>query len=525
MQRAGISPSEITYGIIIGAIVILQDTNLARTILPQLLQTVPLPVIPLHSLMTLFDKEGDSASVQSIFQALKVAKQADIYSYNILLNSFNNSGDYEAVLECFLSMQTEGAIQPSEVTLGILLSVASATRNLELGKQIHQQITHHCGDLPPFLHNKLIEMYGKCGQLETAQKLFHQMHQIKKVDEFSWNIMLTILSLHGRYAEAIDYFESMIREGVQPTEATFTIILGVVTVLGDLSFGIKVHTMIFDRNICSTPVFNQLITMYAKCDQVTTAQEIFDYMRIVQCADVPTWNIMINACGWRGEANEALKLFDQFIAEGNRPDNITMAALLNACSHAGFVDAALEIFHSMPSKYAIEPKDVHFTNIIDALSRANRLAEAENYLEKMTTPPPAAYMAVLGGCRKFSDAERALRMIFHLNRIDPSDAAAHVLLANIYSKTGQWQEWAEVRSQISSQKLKKPPGMSWGVMNGVLYTYLTKDTRNENSKLLFRANLRDTHLLKEKYGFVPDLSCVTQKLSDEAKEEALCKPR
>src|SRR3990167_3008627 len=578
MQQAGIPQSEITYGIIIETVVTLKDIELARTILPKLLRTVPLPVIPLHRLMNLFEKQGDLATVQSLFQALRASKQVDIYSYNILLHSFYTSGSFEAALECFCSMQRDDNIQPTEVTFSVILSVVIATENLEFGKQVHQQIIHQMGDPPSFLLNKLIEMYGKCQQIDIAQDLFHKIRQSNKADEYTWNIMLTVFSLHHRYAEAIDCFESMIREGVNPTEATFTIILGVasatenlafgkqihqhimdhigdppvillnmlldiyrkcgqldiaqilfdqirqskkadeytwnimlsvftlhsqyaevidcfnsmiqegvnpteatftiilrvVTILGDIAFGMKIHTMIINQKICSTAVFNQLMSMYAKCDQVITAMEIFEYMKLVKYADIRTWNIMINAFGWRGEANEALKLFHQFIAEGNQPDKVTMAALLNACSHAGFVDTALELFHSMKCKYAIEPEDVHQTIIIDTLSRANRLDEAESYLAQMIVPTPAAYMAILGGCRKFSDAERARRMVQHLNRINPSDAAAHVLLANIYSKTGHWEEWAQVRNEISSQQLKKPPGMSWGVINGVLYTYLAK---------------------------------------------------
>jgi hypothetical protein len=58
----------------------------------------------------------------------------------------------------------------------------------------------------------------------------------------------------------------------------------------------------------------------------------------------------------------------------------------------------------MQTKFGVSPDACC---VIDGLSRANQLEDGENYLNQILAPHVPAFMAVLSGCRIFSDYYRA----------------------------------------------------------------------------------------------------------------------
>ncbi|KAM3283403.1 hypothetical protein P3S67_027048 [Capsicum chacoense] len=52
---------------------------------------------------------------------------------------------------------------------------------------------------------------------------------------------------------------------------------------------------------------------------------------------------------------EAIKLFDDMVGGGVRPDGVTFIALLSGCSHAGLADLGEELFQSMTGDFGIRP--------------------------------------------------------------------------------------------------------------------------------------------------------------------------
>ena len=74
-------------------------------------------------------------------------------------------------------------------------------------------------------------------------------------------------------------------------------------------------------------------------------------------------------------------------------------AILNACSHSGLVEQALQFLNIMEHQYQIKPTEIHYNSIIDTLTRAGKLEDAELMLDKMPVPPSAiTWTALLGAC-------------------------------------------------------------------------------------------------------------------------------
>jgi pentatricopeptide repeat protein len=63
-------------------------------------------------------------------------------------------------------------------------------------------------------------MYAKCGSVEDAWKMFHKM---PSQDVVTWTAILGGCANHGHGNEALQHFERMCEEGVQPDHITFVL--------------------------------------------------------------------------------------------------------------------------------------------------------------------------------------------------------------------------------------------------------------------------------------------------------------
>ncbi|KAI9160876.1 hypothetical protein LWI28_012344 [Acer negundo] len=112
---------------------------------------------------------------------------------------------------------------------------------------------------------------------------------------------------------------------------------------------------------------------------------------------------MITAFAKLGYAQEALALFERMQSFGGneaRPDEITVIGVLDACSHAGFIDKGRRFFKCMNRSWGIEPRIEHYGCMIDLLSSDGSLDEACSLIQNILMKPnDAIWSALLGGCR------------------------------------------------------------------------------------------------------------------------------
>jgi len=237
---------------------------------------------------------------------------------------------------------------------------------------------------------------------------------------------------------------------------------------------------------------------------------------------------MISVYGQHGKGKEAVSLFEKMQFEGLQPNETTVTRILNACSHSGLVQEALDIFYNMASKFNIKPGISHCTCIVDILGRAGRLEDAENFIrnymkKEQIEPNIATWMALLGACRKYKDIERAEQVAQFIMDLDPKDASVYVLLSNIYAECGDMNKREELRTLMDKKCIKKIPGISRVDVNGKIYEFLSDDNLHPNIKEIHE----ELELLLEdmlKAGYNPDTSCVTRNVEgEEEKKELLCR--
>jgi pentatricopeptide repeat protein len=319
---------------------------------------------------------------------------------------------------------------------------------------------------------------------------------------------------------ALELFQKMLGERVEPIPATFMAVLSACASVVALEEGRLIHEYISQSGWDSDLfVGSSLIDMYAKCGSVEDALRVFNKM---PRHDLISWNTMLGGYAMHGHGKEAVEHFEQMWDRSVEIDKVTFICLLSACNHAGLVEEGLQFFESMKSVYGISATVEHYACMVDLLGRAGRLAEAEDLIKVMHCEPNApVWRALLGACKVHGNIEMGEHAAKKVIELDPGDAAGYVLLSNIYAAAGKWDLSSNIQQQRLERGVNKQPGCTWIEVNHELHSF-TVDDRDHPQISEIHAELSRLSKQMNHIGYVPDTKFVLHDVEEEDKVVRLC---
>lgn len=422
--------------------------------------------------------------------------EPNLVTWTSLMSSHARSGWHKEAMELFDLMRMRG-IEVSAEALAVALSVCADLGAFCRGKVIHGYVIKGGFEDYSFVKNALLCMYGKHGDVNSANNLFLE---IKNKSSASWNALITShadaglcdealeifsqmerledcptlrpnvvswsavidgFASQGRGEEALELFRRMQFAKVVANAVTISTILSVCAELPALHLGREIHghviRALMDKNIL---VKNGLVNMYTKCGCLREGHTVFEK---IEKKDIISWNSMITGYGMHGLGVNALETFDQMIKLGFKPDKVTFVAIISACSHAGLVPEGRRLFDLMLREYQIEPQMEHYACMVDLLGRAGLLKEASEIVKNMSLEPNACvWGALLNSCRMHKNTEVAEEIASYMFSLNLHETTGnYMLLSNIYAASGRWKDSARVRTSARTKGLKKYPGQSW----------------------------------------------------------------
>ncbi|RWR82952.1 pentatricopeptide repeat-containing-like protein [Cinnamomum micranthum f. kanehirae] len=93
---------------------------------------------------------------------------------------------------------------------------------MSVGQRVHQIINQCELDSKPNVITALIDMYSKCGCIDTARRLFDEL--VEK-DVFAWTAIVSGLASHGQSTDAIELFHRMQELIIRMDDRTITAVL------------------------------------------------------------------------------------------------------------------------------------------------------------------------------------------------------------------------------------------------------------------------------------------------------------
>jgi pentatricopeptide repeat protein len=318
-----------------------------------------------------------------------------------------------------------------------LLDSCVKSRSVRDTRLIHARIIKSQFSSEVFIQNRIIDVYGKCGSLDDARRVFDGMlqrntftwnsiisalirwgylHEAVQVfgsmpepDQCSWNSMVSGFAQHDRFDEALQYFSKMHRENFMLNEYSFGSALSACSGLVNLKMGIQIHALV-SKSCYSSDVYmgSALIDMYSKCGSVACAQRVFDRMSE---RNRVSWNSMITCYEQNGPANEALEVFVKMMDCGIEPDEVTLASVVSACASLLAIREGLQI-HAHVVKCDKFRDDLVLGNaLVDMYAKCCKIKEARWVFDRMPIRNVVSETSLVNGYAKAGSVKDA-RLMF-----------------------------------------------------------------------------------------------------------------
>ncbi|KAK8938259.1 Pentatricopeptide repeat-containing protein [Platanthera guangdongensis] len=533
MIRIGLMPNEVTFTCVIAGCGGSGEFGLAMSVVGMIVKTsFDQNLSVCNSLITLYIRMGDAGMARKVFDEMP---ERDVVSWTALLDLCFESGDLKEARRVFEDMPVRNEVswstmiarysqsgedlealrlfnlmlqhdsKPNVSSFACVISASSSLENLMHGAGVHSHVIKFGYEHDVFVASSLIYMYSKCKKSDDARQIFdslliknivcwnsmvggysydgkmeeamHLFKQLVRKNASSWNAMISGFVHNELYGNALEIFDAMLGSGEAPNRMTLSSVLMACANLPSLERGRNLHAKTLKLGISNEVIIGTaLIDMYAKSGDIGSARRAFSMMPE---KNEVSWTTMVRGLADSGLAEESLALFDDMRRENVIPSESVFLSILFACSHRRLVQKGFHYFDSMERVYGIAPKERHYTAMVDLLSRAGLLREAEEFISKMPVAPESStWAALLSGCVTHGNGEigeRAAKMVMELEK---EKTGGYVLLSNMYASAGRWRDVAEVRRLMREAGLKKGGGCSWIQIRAAFHAFYSWDSNH-----------------------------------------------
>ncbi|KAI3464591.1 hypothetical protein Pfo_021254 [Paulownia fortunei] len=380
-------------------------------------------------------------------------------AWNTMIHGYARNGRARMALvlfKDFLKWETNesgGILSWDPFVLATVVGACSELGGLDLGKQVHARMIVDDVEFDSVLGSSLVNMYGKCGDLDSASRFLNtmedpddyslsslisgyanccRMYDARRIFELKsnpcvvlWNTVISGYVANGDAVEALIFFDSMHKQGVVGDYSTFSSILSACSSIGVLRNCIQLHAhahklgTIYDLLVASalidayakcgshidacnffgelktydTVLLNSMITVYCNCGRIAEAKCIFNDMKL---KSLISWNSMIVGLSQNGYPVEALELFCTMNKINLSMDKFSLASAISACASIPSLELGEQIF-ARATVIGVDFDQVIATSLIDFYCKCGFVEVGRKLFNQMMKSDEVSWNSMLMG--------------------------------------------------------------------------------------------------------------------------------
>ncbi|WCJ23559.1 Tetratricopeptide repeat (TPR)-like superfamily protein [Euphorbia peplus] len=262
-----------------------------------------------NAIIDAYMKVGNVYEAWRMFQSLP---EKNVVSWTSMITGYARNGYGEEALSFFVRM-LNSCLLPDDFTFGPVLQACSILGVLGHGRMVHGCAIRSGFNNYSYVGNGLINMYAKCGDLDSSILAFEDIYE---KDLVSFNAMLFALGLHGKASQALKLYANMISSGINPDKVTFIGLLVTCSHLGLIEEGrlffesmSSVHGLSYDEDHVSC-----MVDMLGRGGYLAEAKELAN--KYSKTSDVSSSEVLLGACSIHNEGEmgthfgEALRVLE-----------------------------------------------------------------------------------------------------------------------------------------------------------------------------------------------------------------------
>ncbi|XP_024976282.1 pentatricopeptide repeat-containing protein At4g22760 [Cynara cardunculus var. scolymus] len=238
-----------------------------------------------------YSKCGDVESACGLFREMG---KKDHLLYNAMIACYGKNSRPKEALQLFDEMlQPNVNIQPDKMTLATVISACSQLGDLGFGSWIEDSYMKQTGiPMDDHLRTALIDLYAKCGSIDKAFKLFHELH---KKDVVAYTAMILGCGINGKEQIAIKLFDEMLESKIIPNLVTFSGILTALSHVGMVEESYRCFNSMKRYGLVATPDhYSLMVEILGRAGQLEEAHDLIKSMPMEPHAGV--WGALLLAC-------------------------------------------------------------------------------------------------------------------------------------------------------------------------------------------------------------------------------------
>lgn len=290
MVHAGLQPNSVTLVSILQACALAVDVEEGKSIHHIAVNMgCELEVGVATALVDMYMKCSCHEEAMRLFHQMP---RKDVVAWGAVISGLTQNGLPDESIQMFKCMLLDDHA-PDAVTM---VKVLNACSDSGVGRQatcLHGYLVRSGFDNKMFVAAALLDLYSKCGNLDSAVRVFDSTTE---KDVVLWSSMIAGYGAHGLGQEAVALYQKMIGSSIKPNSVTFVSVLSACSHSGMVQEG----RQIFDSMTRVYGVMPNPEHQSAMVDLLGRAGELQEAIKFIQEMDgravADTWCALLAAC-------------------------------------------------------------------------------------------------------------------------------------------------------------------------------------------------------------------------------------
>ncbi|KAJ0031743.1 hypothetical protein Pint_13094 [Pistacia integerrima] len=390
-------------------------------------------------------------AANSLFFRLRVK---NVFSWAAIIGLNCRMGSCEEAIMGFVEMQENG-VSPDNFVVPNVLKACGALGWIGFGRVVHGYVMKVGFDGCVFVASSLIDMYGKCGVLDEARKVFDGMIVRNAV---AWNSMTVGYVQNGLNEGAIGVFYDMRVEGVELTRISVTSLLSASANLDALEEGKQGHAVaVISGMELDNVLGSSIINFYSKVGLIAEAELVFS--RMIE-KDIVTWNLLISCYVRNGQIHKALNMCHLMRSELLKFDCVTLASILAAAADTRYIKLGKEA-HCYCIRNNLDCDVVVASSILDMYANCRRIDDARRIFNSISHKDIVMWNTILAAYADLGLSGETLRLFYQmqLEGISPNVISWNSVILG-FLRNGRVNEAKDMLTQMQSSGVQ-PNIVTW----------------------------------------------------------------
>ncbi|KAK8660873.1 hypothetical protein V6N13_051781 [Hibiscus sabdariffa] len=323
------------------------------------------------------------------------------------------SSHFHQAISTYVDMTSSG-VSPDHFAFPAVLKAVAALQHLALAKQVHAHVLkfgYGASSVP--VANSLLNVYGKCGDIWGVYKVFDRIPHTQR-DTVSWNSFISALCRADDWETALESFRLMLLDNVEPSSFTLVSIAHACSNLPrhhGLRLGKQLHGFSLRMGDTKTFTNNALMAMYSKLGHLNDAEMLFE---LFEERDLVTWNTMLSSLSQSDMFLEALLMLRRLVVQGLKPDGVTIASVLPACSHLELLEIGKQLHAYALRHYILINNSFVASALVDMYCNCRRVQSGRRVFDSSMAKSIALWNAMITGYAQNEHDEEALTLFIEM---------------------------------------------------------------------------------------------------------------